>query len=262
MSHTSDPTDTDAVFRALADPSRRKMLDLLKEKPGQSVGQLTEAFPFSRYAVMKHLRVLEQAHLVVSQRDGKSRRLFLNAIPIQTISDRWMSQYSARWASRLTSMKYELEEEEKAMPNAAKLKHVYVLYIKTSADKLWEALTKPEMTKKYFHKTEVTGSFSIGSTVDYILTEEDGTRRPALTAKILECEPGKRLVHSFDFPRINDKPSRVSYDIEPVGDVVKLTVTHDDFESETETYNMVQQGWPPILSGLKTLLETGQTLNV
>jgi len=256
------PADTDAVFRALADPNRRKMLDLLKEHPEQSVGQLTEAFPFSRYAVMKHLRVLEQAHLVVSRRDGKNRRLFLNAIPIQTLSDRWMSQYSSLWASRLTFMKYELEKEEEGMPTATQLKHVYVIYIRTSADKLWEALTKPEMTRQYFHKTEVTGNFSIGSTVDYILTEEDGTRRPALTAKILECEPGKRLVHSFDFPKMKDKPSRVSYDIEPMGDVIKLTVTHDDFESETETYNMVQQGWPPILSGLKTLLETGQALNV
>jgi DNA-binding transcriptional ArsR family regulator len=256
------PPDTDAVFRALSDPSRRKILDLLKVEPGQSVGGLAEAFRFSRYAVMKHLRVLEQAQLVVSRRDGKRRLLFLNAIPIQTIYDRWISQYSAQWASRLTSIKYELEKEQ-GMPSAAtQLKHVYVVYIRTGAEKLWEALTRPEMTKQYFHNTEIQGEFSVGSKVDYITTEEDGSRRPALTGEILECEPGRRLVHTFEFPRMEDDPTRVVYDIEPMGDVVKLTVTHEGFERETETYNMVQQGWPPILSGLKTLLETGQALGV
>lgn len=261
MSHALIPADTDAVFRALSDPSRRKILDLLKARPGQSVGRLSESFPFSRYAVMKHLRVLEQAHLVVSRRDGKSRLLFLNAIPIQTIYDRWISQYSSRWASRLTSMKYELEKEEETMI-ATDLKHMYVVYIRTSADKLWEALTRPEMTRQYFHNTEITGEFTVGSRVDYIMTEEDGSRRPALTGKILECEPGKRLVHTFEFPKVKDAPTQVSYDIEPMGDVVKLTVTHDGFDGETETYNMVQQGWPPIVSGLKTLLETGNALNI
>ena len=135
-------------------------------------------------------------------------------------------------------------------------------YIRTSADKLWDALTRPEMTKQYMHKMEVTGDFSVGSKLNYIVTEEDGSRRPALTAKILECEPGKRLVHSFEFPRMEDEPTQVTYDIEPMGDVVKLTVIHEGFDAETETYNMVQQGWPPILSGLKTLLETGTALNV
>ena len=148
------------------------------------------------------------------------------------------------------------------MPTATQLKHLYVVYIRTSADKLWEALTRPEMTRQYFHKTEVTGDFSVGSKVDYMITGEDGSRRPALSARILECEPGKRLVHSFEFPQMKDKPTQVSYDIEPMGDVVKLTVVHEGFERETETYNMVQQGWPPILSGLKTLLETGKGLNI
>jgi uncharacterized protein YndB with AHSA1/START domain/DNA-binding transcriptional ArsR family regulator len=256
------PADTDAIFRALADPSRRKMLDVLRARPGQSVSQLTEAFPFSRYAVMKHLRVLEGAQLIVSRREGKSRLLFLNAIPIQTIYDRWISRYSSRWASRLTAMKYELENQEDPMPTVTQRKHVYVLYIRTTPEKLWDALTRPEMTRQYFHKTEITGDFSVGSQVDYILTEEDGSRRSALTGKILECEPGKLLVHTFEFPRLKDEPTQVRYEIEPRGEVVKLTVLHDGFAEETETYHMVEQGWPPILSGLKTLLETGEPLGV
>lgn len=262
MSHTLIPADTDAVFRALADPSRRKILDLLKAEPGQSVGQLAEAFSFSRFAVMKHLRVLEQAQLIVSRKDGKSRRLFLNAIPIQTIYDRWISQYSAQWASRLTSIKYELEKEEDTMSIATSLKQMYVVYIRTSPEKLWQALTDPKLTKQYFHSTEINGDFSVGSKVDYIKTEEDGTKRPALTGKILESVPGKRLVHSFEFPTLSDAPTKVSYEIEPMGDLVKLTVTHDEFDKQTETFHMVSNGWPPILSGLKTLLETGEPLGV
>ncbi|MEZ4219393.1 MAG: metalloregulator ArsR/SmtB family transcription factor [Polyangiaceae bacterium] len=90
------PDPSDAVFRALADPNRRRMLDLIHEQPGINVGELTAHFPYSRFAVMKHLRQLRAADLVVSRRVGKARRLFLNPVPLKIIHDRWLSTYSAR----------------------------------------------------------------------------------------------------------------------------------------------------------------------
>ena len=248
----------DKVFRALADPSRRRMLDLVKATPGITVSALAEAFDFTRYAVMKHLKVLEDAEVIVPRRNGKTKELYLNAIPIQTIYDRWISQYSARWASGLNTLKYQLEEEELPMANPQQL---YVLYIRTSADKLWQALTDPVMTKQYFHNTEIISDFEIGAAINYMTDGEGGQKNTAVTGKILEVEPTKKLVYTFNFSGNDDAPSTVTYDLEAQGDVTKLTVTHD-FDKEDDTYRGTSQGWWPILSGLKTLLETGEPLPV
>ncbi len=254
-----DRLDTDDVFKALADPSRRRILDLLRARPGLTVNQISAEFEFTRYAVMKHLNVLEKVALVTSRRVGRTKEHYLNPVPIQVIYDRWLSKYSARWASSLTALKHELESEEIVM--AAALKHVYQVYIKTTPERLWQALTDPDLTEKYFHGTRVDGKFKAGETIRYMMNK-DGQTVPALQCKISECVPARRLVHSFEFHGNEDPPSRVTYEIEPMGDVVKLTVVHDGFESETETYTSVASGWPPIFSGLKTLLETGQPLEI
>lgn len=104
--------DMDAVFQALAHESRRKMLDLVKDEPGIVVGALAAEFDVSRIAVMKHLAVLEDAGLIVSEKDGRSRRLYFNAAPIQMIHDRWTTEYSAYWAGHLTRIKYLAEARE------------------------------------------------------------------------------------------------------------------------------------------------------
>ena len=252
-------TDTDTVFRALGDPSRRRMLDLVKAQPGISVGELAESFSFTRYGVMKHLRILADAALVTSERDGKHRRLYINVIPIQTIYDRWISKYSAMWASKLTQLKYSLEKPRTTMSSS--LKHRYVVYIRATAEELWNALTNPDLTEKYFHNTRVECGSAVGTQIDY-WQKKDGETRSALTGEILEIVPGKRLVHTFLFPSTGDAPSRVTYEIEEVGELVKLTLTHDQFEGETQTFKGVGEGWPPILSGLKTLLETGRPLEI
>jgi uncharacterized protein YndB with AHSA1/START domain/DNA-binding transcriptional ArsR family regulator len=246
------------VFRALADPNRRKMLDLVKATPGITVNQLSEDFDFTRYAVMKHLKVLEDAEVIVPRRRGKTKELYLNAIPIQTIYDRWISQYSARWASQLTSLKHTLEKEEPMSPT--KPQQLYILYIRTSVDKLWDAITNPAVTAQYFHNTEVRSDFQVGSAIDYLMEHENGEKKSAVTGEILEMEPMKRLVHSFSFPGKDDPPSTVTYDIESQGDVTKLMVTHD-FEAEDDTFKGTQQGWPHIFSAMKTLLETGEPLS-
>ena len=117
-----DDHDMDAVFQALASSSRRRMLDRLKESPGIPVGALAADFDVSRIAVMKHLRVLEDAQLVVSRKEGRTRRLYFNAVPIQLIHERWMTDYSAYWSGNLTRLKYAAELREESSQRQKKKK--------------------------------------------------------------------------------------------------------------------------------------------
>jgi len=103
----------DAVLQALGNESRRRMLDIVKERPGIAVGALAREFDVSRIAVMKHLAVLEQANLVVSEKEGRSRKLYMNAVPIQMLHERWTTEYSAYWASHVTRIKYLAEARPK-----------------------------------------------------------------------------------------------------------------------------------------------------
>lgn len=100
----------DAVFAALAHGTRREILDIVRADSGCSVTEVSAHFDVSRIAVMKHLNVLEAAGLLISEREGRTRRLYFNAIPIQLIYDRWTTEYSAIWASKLTRLKYAVEE--------------------------------------------------------------------------------------------------------------------------------------------------------
>ncbi len=97
------------VFHALAHEHRRKIMDVLKARPGIGVGQVANEFDTSRIAIMNHLTVLERAGLIVSEKDGRTRRLWLNAAPIQMINDRWLDDYSGHWAKKLTGIKYAAE---------------------------------------------------------------------------------------------------------------------------------------------------------
>lgn len=105
--------DADQVFHALAHVTRRTILDLARAKPGLTVGELATAFDVSRIAVMNHLAVLEKANLIISQKDGRSRRLYLNSVPIQMIHERWTDEYSATWAERGTAIKFAAEAAKK-----------------------------------------------------------------------------------------------------------------------------------------------------
>ncbi|MFC2083605.1 ArsR/SmtB family transcription factor [Bacteroidota bacterium] len=248
----------DEVFKALADPGRRKMLDIIKNKPGITVNELSEYFEYSRYGVMKHLKILEKANLFTFVREGKFKKLYLNVMPIQFIYDRWISKYSAIWAKNLSFLKHKLEEESQMAEQ--ELKHVFVTYIKTTKEKLWEALTDPGLTKHYFYGTELKGEIKVGSKIEYHGLDKEGNPNIPVEGEILEVVPYKKLVHSFRFPISEDKTSRTVYKIEEQEDYVKLTLTHDQFESETQTYKSVSEGWPFILSGLKTFLETNKPL--
>jgi uncharacterized protein YndB with AHSA1/START domain len=241
----------DDVFRALADPTRRSLLDELFTEDGQSLTALEGRLPMSRFGVMKHLKVLEEANLVVTKRRGREKLHFLNPVPIRLVHDRWVSKYAEPWAATLTGLKRNLEDRT--------MEKVFEIYIKTTPEQLWEAITNPELRRQY--------SFGVGTESDWT----NGSRYKAVhtgagveiaEGENLEVDPPHRLVQSFNALWSDEVKaegtSRVTWDIEQIEDSCRLTVTHDQLRegANDELYG----GWPMILSGLKTLLETGEQL--
>ena len=240
----------DAVFRALADPTRRSLLDRLYEEDGQSLTALEGRLPMTRIGVMKHLRVLEGAGLVTTKRRGREKLHFLNPVPIRLVHDRWVSKYAEPWAAALTGLKRELEEQ---------MEKVFEIYNKTTPERLWEAITDPELRARYSFGVRVESDWAEGSRYESV--HPNGPVSIA-EGENLEVDPPRRLVQSFTAlwsDEVKDEgTSRVTWEIEPVADSCRLTVTHDQLRegANDELYG----GWPMILSGLKTLLETGENL--
>lgn len=253
----------DEVFKALSDASRRRLLDKLFKRDGQTLGDLQKHLPeMTRFGVMKHLRVLEDAGLVATRKVGREKLHYLNPVPIRRIFDRWTGKYAKPFTRALADLKQHLEGDD-AMSKSESPKHVYEVYIRTTPQKLWDAITKPEMTRQYFYKSSVKSDWKVGSPVLHV--SEEG--KSMIEGKVLEVDPPRRLVTTFASQMLggsgeykNDRASRVTWEIEPRGDTCKLTLVHDDFDGETATYKSVGPGWNPVLSGLKTLLETGQPL--
>jgi uncharacterized protein YndB with AHSA1/START domain/DNA-binding transcriptional ArsR family regulator len=252
----------DAVFRALADPTRRTLLDELFERDGQTLTALGQRFPISRIAVMKHLRVLEAAGLVTTKRRGREKLHFLNPVPIRLVHDRWVSKYAEPWAAALSGLKRRLEDPMEKLPAGFRLAPgdtvaVYEIYIKTTPEKLWEAIIDPELRARYSFGVRTESDWTAGSTYKASAGGID-----IAEGENLEVDPPHRLVQSFNALWSDDVKqegtSRVTWEIEPVGDSCRLTVTHDQLRdgANPELYG----GWPMVLSGLKTLLETGETL--
>ena len=239
----------DVVFKALADPTRRGLLDELFRRDGQTLTELEARLPMTRFGVMKHLKVLEAAGLVVTRRSGREKLHFLNAVPIRLIHDRWVSKYAEPWAAALSELKSNLE---------ATMEKVFEIYIKTTPERLWEAITDGEMRRKYTFGVGVTSDWTPGSS--YEATHPQGGTISA--GENLEVDPPRRLVQSFNALWSDDVKaegtSRVTWEIEPIADSCRLTVTHDQLPKDAaeELYG----GWPMILSALKTWLETGETL--
>jgi uncharacterized protein YndB with AHSA1/START domain len=242
----------DEVFRALADPTRRSLLDELFKEDGQSLGTLEGRLPMTRFGVMKHLRVLEEAGLVVTRRRGREKLHFLNPVPIRLVHDRWVSKYAEPWAAKLTGLKRELEEERT-------MEKVFEIYIKTTPERLWQAITDSEMREKYNFGVGVESDWTAGSPYRGVHMRAPG---PIVEGENLEVEPPRRIVQSFRALWSDDVKaegtSRVTWEIEAVGDSCRLLVIHDELRegASGELYG----GWPMILSGLKTLLETGEEL--
>ena len=239
----------DAVFKALADTTRRRLLDQLFKKDGQTLSALERRLPMTRFGVMKHLRILEKAGLVVTKRRGREKLHFLNPVPIRLVHDRWVSKYAEPWAAALSGLKHTLEDKT--------MVKVFQIYIKTTPERLWRALTDTEMRRKYTFGAVVTSDWTPGSRYEGV-----GMGTPILEGENLEVDPPRRLVQSFralwDEDVKSEGTSRVTYEIEPIGDSCRLTVTHDQLREGAN--NQLFGGWPMVLSGLKTLLETGELL--
>ncbi|MGI5215011.1 ArsR/SmtB family transcription factor [Plantactinospora sp. CA-290183] len=240
----------DEVFKALADPTRRALLDELFRADGQTLGALEERFPMSRFGVMKHLRQLEQAGLVVTRRRGREKLHFLNPVPIRLVHDRWVSKYAEPWAATLSGLKSRLERS---------MERVFEIYIRTTPERLWEAITDGEIRSRYNFGSRVNSDWQPGSRLEMTHPNADGLLGEG---EVIEVEPPRRLVHSMVAlwsDEVKDVgATRVTWEIEPVGDSCRLTVTHGELpEGASE---QLYGGWPMILSGLKTWLETGEVL--
>jgi DNA-binding transcriptional ArsR family regulator len=259
----------DEVFRALADPSRRRLLDSLNERSGQTLRELCAGLDMARQSVSKHLAVLEEANLVTTVRHGREKLHYLNAEPINAIADRWISRYDQPRVRALADLKKALEEIPMDKPSV-----VYATYISTTPERLWQALTEPAFTKRYW-ETEFITDWAPGSAMTWdnhgvmitdpeqVVLESDPFRRLSYTWHTATPELAKRFGWDDDlYAKVSGEPrSTVTFKIEPAGEgVVKLTVIHDGFAPGSTVAEMVGVGWPAVISSLKTLLETGDPL--
>jgi DNA-binding transcriptional ArsR family regulator/uncharacterized protein YndB with AHSA1/START domain len=259
----------DDAFKALADPSRRLLLDRLNERNGQTLRELCSELDMARQSVSKHLAVLEAAHLVTTVRRGREKLHYLNAAPINAIAERWITRYERGRVAALADLKHALEETPVDRPS-----FVYTTYIKTTPQRLWRALTEPAFTERYwgmaFHTDWRTGSRYVLHQFGLAIVDDEQV--------VLEADPYRRL--SFAWHKVTpewaealdltaeaeerlaaEPRSKVTFDIEALDDEqVKLTVVHDGLEPEGLMASFIGNGWPRVLSNLKTLLETGETL--
>ena len=268
MAARSERDEMDEVFRALADPSRRRLLDRLNQRGGQSLRELCAGLDMARQSVSKHLAVLEEANVVSTVRRGREKLHYLNAAPINEIAERWINHYDQPRVHALADLKRALEDTPMDKPE-----FVYTTYIQTTPEQLWRALTEPAFTSRYWQMTFET-DWQAGSPMTWVYKNVVMADPEQV---VLESEPFRRLSYTWHaitpemaavidltgeaLAAVRAEPrSKVTFELEPLGELVKLTVVHDGFEPGSLVASMVSQGWPPILSGLKTLLETGETL--
>ncbi|WP_454793547.1 ArsR/SmtB family transcription factor [Mycolicibacterium lutetiense] len=253
----------DEVFKALADPSRRLLLDSLNEKNGQSLRELCSGLSMARQSVSKHLAVLEAANLVTTLRQGREKLHYLNAEPINAIADRWIDRYDSTRVQALADLKTVLESP--ATPG----EFVYTMYILTTPERLWQAITNPAFSRGYMGHA-IESEWQKGSTYTWV---QDGLRIDDPEQVVIESDPYQRLAFTFhtftpelrqiapdlseeDIVKAAAEPrSRVSFDIEPFGDGVKLTVIHEGFDPAGAVREIITHGWPVKLSSLKSGLE-------
>ena len=241
----------DEVFKALADPTRRSLLDELFREDGQTLSALEERLPMTRFGVMKHLKVLEEAGLVVTQRRGREKLHFLNPVPIRLVHDRWVSKYAEPWAADA--------QRPQDTTGGSTMEKVFEIYIKTTPERLWEAITDPEMRREVqLRRRRRARTGRPGSRYEMAAPDGAGAARRGREPRGRPAAPARAELHARCGATTSkaEGTSRVTWEIEPVGDSCRLTVTHDQLRegANDELYG----GWPMILSGLKTLLETGE----
>ncbi|EMY34932.1 ArsR family transcriptional regulator [Arthrobacter crystallopoietes BAB-32] len=252
---------TDEIFKALADPGRRRLLDMLHEQSGLTLGELCEGLDMRRQSVSQHLDLLEAAGLVTSVRDGRRKLHYLNPVPIHGIQRRWIWKFEEPRLAALDAIKQRAEEHSMTASTTNPVPdYVYTTFIRATPEQVWSALTDPEVSGRFWGHSQVS-DWQVGSRVDHVRL--DGSGIADASGRVIESERPHRLVFGFDDPaRFDDptfEPSVVAFEIEPGRGIVKLTVTHTLLAS-MDDFRGVGQGWPAVLANLKTLLETGDVL--
>jgi uncharacterized protein YndB with AHSA1/START domain len=261
-SQTSDD-EADRVFRALADPTRRLLLDRLRESNGQTLTELCSQLNMARQSVTQHLDLLEQANLISTVRRGRQKLHYLNPVPIHRIQQRWIVSFEQPRLAALAEIKRQAEESiVKDKPD-----YVYVTYIQATPESVWQALTSADLTAQYWGHSNVS-DWHVGSI--WVHERVDGSQIVDVVGTVLDAAPPRRLVITFDAPETEETlpaaedsgrgPSVVTFDIEPFQDIVKLTVTHDNL-ADREALDSISSGWPAVMANLKSLLETGRVLS-
>lgn len=242
----------DTIFKALADPARLTLLDSLKERDGQTLQDLQGQLDMTRFGVMKHLGVLEDAGLIVTRKVGRFKHHYLNALPLQEAIDRWIDPYRAKPAARaVLDLKSTLEGADDM---ADKPDFMMQTYIRCTHDALWDALTDPEQMGAYHfmaHKVSLDGD-------RYIYHTPDGGTM--LECQTIKADPKSRIEATFEPKWQPGIPaSRTVYLLHPEADHMKLTIEHYDLGHEVVIGEGEADGWTRWASGLKTYLETGET---
>ncbi|MGW7667670.1 ArsR family transcriptional regulator [Streptomyces sp. 3212.3] len=244
----------DQVFKALADATRRRLLDRLHERGGQTLGELCEHIDMTRQSITQHLAVLEAANLVASVRRGREKLHYLNPVPLHEIQERWIDKFERRRLRALSAVKRQAEEAMSDKPT-----FVYVIYIRSTPEAVWDALTDAGLTAAYWGHSNVS-DWKPGSRWEHVRT--DGSGIADVVGEVVESDRPGRLVTTWTSPENEGRPeaySKVTFDIQPHADIVRLTVTHEDLADERERAD-VAGGWAAVLSNLKSLIETGSPL--
>lgn len=262
--------DEDRVFKALADPTRRALLDQLFERDGRTLSDLEGTVDMTRFGVMKHLRLLEDAGLVLTRRSGREKLHFLNSVPVRQIHDRWIDKFTERPVSVLTQLKNELE----AKMSETTVK-VFEIYIKASQQSVWDAITSPDWTARYGYKGPIEYDMRPGGAFRTRSNEQMrsfGLPEIIIDGEVIEADPPNKLVHTYRFlfnPQTEAEGfTRITWEVaQTSGGFTRLTITHDvtgaPLMSGMITSKFSDQGgggWNWILSDLKSLLETGANL--
>jgi uncharacterized protein YndB with AHSA1/START domain/DNA-binding transcriptional ArsR family regulator len=249
-------SDMDKVFKALADPTRRRLLDSLRQDNGQTLGTLCGQLDMARQSATQHLAVLEEANLISTVRRGREKLHYLNPVPIHDIQQRWIAPFDQPRLRALEAVKRHAEEPDMT---AGKPTFVYVTYIQSTPERVWHALTDADLTAEYWGHRNVS-DWQVGSTWEHRRVDDSGIAD--VVGKVLESTPPARLVITFDDAPDAQReggPSVVTFQIEPYQDIVRLTVTHENL-ADQEALHAISAGWPAVLANLKSLLETGHVL--
>jgi uncharacterized protein YndB with AHSA1/START domain/DNA-binding transcriptional ArsR family regulator len=248
----------DAVFKALADPTRRLLLDRLREHNGQTLGELCEHLAMARQSATQHLDILQRANLVVVVRRGRERLHYLNPVPLHEIEERWIAAFEQPRLQAIGAIKHRAEEYAMMDAPTSVPNYVYVTYIRASAEQVWHALTDADLTARYWGHANVS-DWQPGSTWEH--RSLDGSGRVEKVGRVLEAARPTRLVLTFANPGDEPPggPSVVTFLVEPHDGIVRLTVTHENLPDQA-MFSGIAYGWPVVLANLKSLLETGAVL--